>query len=57
MGALFYQFNEKYMVYKISWGLALIFAGLMIAGLAIPYLAILTGLALVVAGFAFIAGV
>lgn len=45
------------MIHKISWGLALIFGGLGIAGIAIPYIALLTGIALVVAGIAYIAGV
>lgn len=45
------------MVYKIAWSLALIFGGLLIAPIALPYLAFLTGAALVVAGIAYLAGV
>lgn len=45
------------MVYKIAWGLSLIFGGLLIANFGVPAMALLTGSALVVAGVAFIAGV
>lgn len=44
------------MVYKLSWGLALVFGGLTFTGVAIPYLAFLTGICLIIAGVAFIAG-
>lgn len=45
------------MVYKIAWGLALVFGGILVAGYAVPAIALLTGIALVVAGVAFIAGI
>lgn len=45
------------MIYKLSWGIALILIGAGIMGVAIPYLSIATGLALIIAGISFIAGV
>lgn len=43
------------MIYKWSWGVALILVGLSMVGVALPVL--LTGVILIVAGIAFIAGI
>lgn len=44
------------MVYKWAWGIALILVGIGMVGVTFPYLTILAGIALIVAGVAFIAG-
>lgn len=45
------------MIHKIAWGLSLIFGGIMIAGFGLPDVALLTGVSLIVAGIAYLAGV
>ena len=46
-------------VYRVAWGLSLIFGGCLIAGFGISgvSMALLTGIALIVAGIAFLAGI
>lgn len=43
-------------IYQIAWGATLILAGIIEIGVVFPYLAVLLGIALIVAGIAFILG-
>lgn len=44
------------MIHKWAWGIALILIGLPLVGISFVYLTLLTGVALIVAGVAYIAG-
>lgn len=45
------------MIYKIAWGLSLVFGGCLIAGFIVPAAALFTGICLIVAGIAYLAGI
>lgn len=42
------------MIYKWSWGIALVLVGVQLVGIVLPYNTLLLGIALIVAGVAFI---
>lgn len=44
-------------IHKWSWGITLVLVGVAMLGIAFPYISQITGIALVVAGVSYIAGI